>query len=437
MLSSLVAPLLARRGIHYAWFMVIITFVTMVATAAAMGMPGLLMDPLKAEFGWNTSAISGALALRLLIFGLMGPFGAALMSTYGLRASICTALGLIALGLALATRMTQLWQLWICWGVLVGAGTGMTAIVLGATVANRWFTERRGLVLGLLTASAATGQLVFLPAAAWLAETMGWRMAVLAPMAACALACVMMLLGGVDHPGELGLAPYGDKGPPRPVPPRSGGGSVRMAIETLHGAVGTRMFWILFTSFAICGFTTSGLVTSHFIPLCLDYGMPALAAAGVLAMMGGFDFVGTIAAGWLSDRISSSWLLFWFYGLRGLALLALPFSSFTLYGLGAFAAFYGMDWIATVPPTVKLTAQEFGPERAPLVFGWIFTAHQLGAAAAALGAGLSRDAFTTYVPAFVTGGVLCLMAAITVLAARSRAVLRYTRTEDPAMSAGN
>ncbi len=419
MLSSLMAPALARRGIHYGWMMVAITFMTMVATASAMGMPGLLIEPLKGEFGWSTGSISGALALRLIIFGLMGPFGAALMNTYGVRASICTALAMIALGLALATRMTQLWQLWICWGVLVGGGTGMTAIVLGATIANRWFTERRGLVLGLLTASAATGQLAFLPVAAWLAETMGWRMAVLAPIVACSIAFVLMLFGGVDHPGELGLAPYGDRGGPRAVPRLGAGGTVRLAVETLQYAMTRPMFWVLFVTFAICGFTTTGLVQSHFIPLCLDEGMPELAAAGVLAMMGGFDFVGTIFAGWLSDRVSSRWLLFWFYGLRGIALLLLPFSTFSMYGLGVFAAFYGMDWIATVPPTVKLAAREFGPERAPLVFGWIFTAHQIGAAIAALGAGVTRDALSSYIPAFASGGILCLIAAATVVLVRA------------------
>jgi predicted MFS family arabinose efflux permease len=186
-------------------------------------------------------------------------------------------------------------------------------------------------------------------------------------------------------------------------------------MDTLHDATGRRMFWVLFLSFAICGFTTTGLVQSHFIPLCLDYGMPALAAAGVLAMMGGFDFIGTIVAGWLSDRIGSRWLLFWFYGLRGIALALLSFSDFTLYGLGIFAAFYGMDWIATVPPTVKLASQEFGPDCAPLVFGWIFTAHQIGAATAALGAGMSRDLLTSYIPAFLTGAALCVLAAAGVL----------------------
>ena len=432
MLSSLMAPALARRGIHYGWLMVAVTFMTMVATAAAMGMPGLLIEPLKAEFGWSTGAISGALALRLVIFGLMGPFGAALMNTYGVRTSICTALAMIALGLALATRMTQLWQLWICWGVLVGGGTGMTAIVLGATIANRWFTERRGLVLGLLTASAATGQLAFLPVGAWLAQTMGWRWAVLVPMAACSLAFALMLLGGVDHPGELGLAPYGDRAGPRPVPRLGAGGSARLAVATLQHAMTRPVFWVLFATFAICGFTTTGLVQSHFIPLCLDQGMPELAAAGVLAMMGGFDFVGTIVAGWLSDRLSSRWLLFWFYGLRGVALLLLPFSTFSMVGLGAFAAFYGLDWIATVPPTVKLVAREFGPEQAPLVFGWIFTAHQIGAAIAALGAGITRDALSSYLPAFAVGGILCLIAAATIILVRTtRPAAAVTAAQQP------
>jgi MFS family permease len=419
MLASLMAPALARRGIHYGWLMVAVTFLTMLATASAMGMPGILIEPLKGEFGWSTADISGALALRLMIFGLMGPFGAALMNTYGVRATICTALAMICLGLALATRMTQLWQLWACWGVLVGGGTGMTAIVLGATIANRWFTERRGLVLGLLTASAATGQLAFLPIAAWLAETMGWRMSVLPPISACVIAFVVVLLAGVDHPGELGLAPYGDRAAPVPAPMRGAGGSVKLAIETLQFAMTRPMFWVLFVTFAICGFTTNGLVQSHFIPLCLDQGMPELAAAGVLAMMGGFDFFGTICAGWLSDRLSSRWLLFWFYGLRGIALLLLPFSHFTVYGLGLFAAFYGMDWIATVPPTVKLAAREFGPEKAPLVFGWIFTAHQIGAAIAALGAGITRDSLGSYLPAFASGGILCLIAAGIVVLVRA------------------
>ncbi|MBN8891591.1 MAG: MFS transporter [Bordetella sp. SCN 68-11] len=418
MLSGLVAPFLARRNVHYGWAMVAITFLTMLATAASMGMPGVLLVPLKQEFGWDTGAISGAMALRLVLYGAMGPFAAALMSRYGLKVTICSALAMIVGGLVLSTRMTLLWQFYVFWGVLVGMGTGMTAIVLGATVANRWFTARRGLVLGLLTSAAATGQLVFLPIAAWLAETYGWRVSVLAPISALSVAFVMMLLFGRDHPCEVGLAPYGEAGPPRPPPQQPAEGAVRTALATLGDAAQHRMFWVLFGTFAICGFTTNGLVQTHFIPLCQDFGMAAVAGASVLALMGMFDFFGAIGSGFLSDRFSSSKLLFWYYFLRGLSLLALPFSNFSLVGLSLFAVFYGLDWIATVPPTVKLAASSFGREQAPLVFGWIFTAHQIGAAIAALGAGITHDMLSTYLPAFFTGGVLCLVAAVTALFAR-------------------
>ncbi len=417
------ARALGRRGIHYGWVMVAITFATMLATAASMGMPGVLLVPLKHEFGWSSAEISGALALRLLLFGLMGPFAAALMQRYGLRATIITALGLIVTGLLLATRMTRLWELWLSWGVLVGAGTGMTAIVLGATVASRWFHTRRGLVLGLLTASAATGQLLFLPVAAWLCEHWGWRLAVLPPIAACIFAALVMLIFGVDRPESLGLAPYGAPAAPPGHDKASaaaasapGQGAVRLAFTALGDAAGTPVFWMLFFTFAVCGFSTNGLVQTHFIPLCMDYGMPELDAAGVLALMGVFDFLGTIASGWLSDRYDSRWLLFAYYGLRAASLLILPLSSFSAAGLTVFAVFYGLDWIATVPPTVKLAGRAYGGDRAPLVFGWIFTAHQLGAAVAAFGAGYTRDVFQSYLPAYLLGGGLCLAAALVAVA---------------------
>jgi predicted MFS family arabinose efflux permease len=418
LISTLIAPGLDRRGVHYGWVMVGVTFLTMVATSAAMGMPGVLLVPLRDEFGWNTAGVSGAMALRLVLFGVMGPFAAALMQTYGLRTTICCALGMIVTGLVMAASMTAMWQFYLSWGVLVGAGTGMTAIVLGATVANRWFAERRGLVLGVLTSAAATGQLAFLPVAALLAERYGWRLSVLAPIFACSIAFLAMLLLGRDHPGELGLTPFGDRGPVAPPPPRAGQGAFGTAFTALGDATASPAFWVLFLTFAVCGFTTNGLVQTHFIPMCQDAGMTALAGAGVLAMMGGFDFFGSIGSGLLSDRFDSRWLLFTYYGLRGLSLLALPYLGFSMWGLSAFAVFYGLDWIATVPPTVKLTGLAFGGERAALVFGWIFTAHQLGAATAALGAGLSRDALGGYLPAFFFGGVLCLLAAVAVLALR-------------------
>jgi sugar phosphate permease len=401
--------------------MVLVTFLTMLATAAAMGMPGVLLVPLRAEFGWDTGQISGALALRLVLYGMIGPFAAAMMTAWGLRVSICGALVMIALGLGLATRIGAVWQLYVAWGGLVGIGTGMTALVLGARVATNWFTARRGLVLGLLTSAAATGQLVFLPAAAWLAQEYGWRAGVLAPMAACLIAFVAMLLLGRDHPAELGLAPFGEDGPPHALPRRDGRGAVTLAFASLGQVAGNRTFWLLFGTFAICGFTTNGLVQTHFIPLCEDYGMTAVAAAGVLALMGALDFVGSLASGWLSDCYDPRLLLFAYYGLRAASLLALPFLDFSLVGLSFFAVFYGLDWITTVPPTVKLGGAAFGPTLAPLVFGWIFAGHQAGAALAALGAGLTHDALATYLPAFMLGGVLCVFAAFGALGIRRQA----------------
>jgi predicted MFS family arabinose efflux permease len=421
LLSHLLAPALAKRGIHYGWAVVAVTFLTMLATSAAMGMPGVLLLPLRTEFGWDTGQISGALALRLLLFGLVGPFAAALMQRYGLRATVGVALAMIVAGLALATRMTTLWQLWLSWGLLVGLATGMTAIVLGATVANRWFTNRRGLVMGLLSASSATGQLLFLPVAAWLSDHMGWRMAMMPAGVACALCLVLVLLVVRDHPGELGLPAFGETAVVSPPARKAGGNVVRMSFNILAEAAGHRTFWILFGTFFICGLSTNGLVQNHFIPLCHDFGMDAVAASGVLALMGACDFFGTIGSGWLSDRFDNRWLLFWYYGLRGMSLLILPYSTFSIYGLSLFAVFYGLDWIATVPPTVKLTSQAFGREKAPLVFGWIFTAHQLGAATAALGAGVSRDALASYLPAFIAAGLACLLAALAALAVQRRA----------------
>ena len=417
MFAAVLAPALARRGVHYAWAVVAATFLVMLATAAAMGMPGVLIRPLSHEFGWSTADISGALAVRLVLYGAVAPFAAALLHRHGLRATVAVAMLLIVAGLTLATRMTALWQLWACWGLLVGLGTGMTAMVLGATVATRWFTARRGLVVGMLTASSATGSLAFLPLAAWLADHAGWRTALLPATLACVAAGVLMLLFGRDHPGELGLPAFGERA--AVAPPQRSAGAARLALAALGDAARTRSFWLLFFTFFVCGLSTNGLVGTHFIPLCQDFGMAEVAAASVLAMMGAFDFIGTIGSGWLSDRFDSRKLLFAYYGLRGLSLLALPFSTFSVYGLSLFAVFYGLDWIATVPPTVRLAAQLYGRERAPLVFGWVFAGHQLGAAVAALGGGLSRDLLASYLPAFMVSGTFCLAAALAALAVRT------------------
>jgi len=432
MLSTVLAPALARRGIHYGWAVVAVAFLTMLATSAAMGMPGVLLLPLKTEFGWDLGAISGALALRLLLFGLVAPFAAALMQRYGMRVVVASALGVIVLGLALATQMTALWQLWVTWGLMLGLSTGMTANVLGATVANRWFTKRRGLVIGMLSASSATGQLLFLPVAAWLSIHMGWRLAMVPAAGLCLVCLTLVVLVMRDHPGELALASYGETEIVPPPSRRAGGNALVLSFAALRRASGNRTFWILFGTFFVCGLSTNGLVQNHFIPLCHDFGMDAVAASGLLATMGAFDFVGTIASGWLSDRFDNRWLLFWYYGLRGLSLLMLPYSFLSFYGLSLFAVFYGLDWIATVPPTVKLTAKAFGREQAPLVFGWIFTAHQLGAAFAALSAGVSRDALASYLPAFGAAGAACIVASAAALMIRRGGTVAVAGAAAPA-----
>jgi MFS family permease len=416
MISSWLSATLARRHIHYGWVTVAVTFLTALITAGTVGAPGVFIVPLQQEFGWSTAEISSALSIRFILFGLMAPFAAALMNRYGLRNVTLSALLIVGCALVSSLKMTQVWQLMLLWGVVIGIGTGMTALVLGATVATRWFTARRGLVVGILTASVATGQLLFLPLLASVTEKMGWRIAVSLICVMLALAALAVLLVMRDRPGDVGLRPFGDEGKEPLQPPASGSGPiVTAALGTLRDAAQTKVFWILFATFFICGASTNGLIQVHLIPMCLDFGIPQVQAASLLAAMGVFDLFGTMFSGWLSDRYDNRWLLFWYYGLRGLSLLMLPFTDFSFYGLSLFAMFYGLDWIATVPPTVRLTAQRFGPERANLVFGWIFTGHQLGAAFAAFGAGLSRTVLATYLPAFFLAGALCVVAALIAL----------------------
>jgi MFS family permease len=416
MISDRLAAALSRRNIHYAWVMVGVTFFTSLISAGTVGAPGVFIVPLQQEFGWTTAEVSSALSIRFILFGLMAPFAAALLNRYGLRNVTLSALLIVASALVTSLAMTKLWQLILLWGVVIGIGTGMTALVLGATIAARWFAARRGLVVGILTASVATGQLLFLPLLAAITERMGWRiaLALMCVMLAVAASAVLLLMR--DRPGDVGLRPFGDDTKqPLPAPSVDKAPILAAALGTLRDASKSRVFWILFLTFFICGASTNGLIQVHLIPMCIDYGIPQVQAASLLAAMGVFDFFGTIFSGWLSDRYDNRWLLFWYYGLRGLSLLLLPFTDFSFYGLSLFAMFYGLDWIATVPPTVRLTAQRFGPERANLVFGWIFAGHQLGAGASAFAAGLSRTVLESYLPAFFAAGALCIVAALIML----------------------
>ncbi len=359
--------------------------------------------------------------MRFALFGLLGPFAAVFIARFGLRRIMLTAASLIAGSMVLVTGITQLWQLFLLWGLVLGCGTGLTALVLGAVVANRWFTRNRGLVVGLFAASTATGQLLFLPFAAWLIEHWGWRYAVIPVFVACIVCGLLVTLLMRDHPRDLGLRAYGEpEGTPQDEAPARARLDLLGPFRLLAEASDNRTFWVLAGTFFVCGLSTNGLVQTHFISLCGDNGLASVPAASVLAMMGAFDLVGTTLSGYLSDRYDNRKLLFWYYGLRGLSLFWLPFSQFTFYGLSIFAMFYGLDWIATVPPTVKLVSQAFGKERAGMVFGWVFAAHQLGAAVAAYGAGLTRTLLLTYNPALFAAGAACLVAAVAVMMIRAQ-----------------
>ncbi|WP_051158846.1 MFS transporter [Tsukamurella sp. 1534] len=400
----------ARRA-HYAWIVLGVAFVTMLGAAGFRSVPGVMMDPLHMEFGWSHAMIGAAMSVNMALFGLTAPFSAALMDKLGVRPVVVGALSLVAAGTGLAVFMTASWQLMLLWGVLVGLGTGSLSTAFVATIAQRWFVARRGLVTGVLTAAGATGQLIFLPIVAALSESLGWRAATLV---VTAVAVAVIPVAGLllrSWPADKGLPPFGadEVAPPQPA----GGGAVKSAFAGLVLGARRPAFWLLAASFAICGATTNGLLQTHFIPAAGDHGMPATAAASLLAVIGIFDVIGTIASGWLTDRVDSRILLVVYYLGRGLALALLPslLSPEVAPGLLVFVLFYGLDWVATVPPTMALARQHFG-ESTPVVFGWIFASHQVGAAVAAFGAGYIRDASGGYDPAFYTAGALCVAAAV-------------------------
>lgn len=397
--------------------MVAITFLTTVCTSAAISLPGVMLLPVIGEFNWGRADFAGAMGLMLILFAATAPFGGAMLLHYGLRGVVVTATIMATLALFASTLMTARWQLWVTFGLLLGTSAGMVALTLSTTVAYRWFVQRRGLVMGILTAGFAAGQLTFVPASAWLATHYGWRMAMLPVAIAIGVCALLYTLLARDWPADIGLAPYGED---RIQPPiiASAGNAITLSLAALREAAATRIFWVLAGTFFICGLSTTGVVSQHFIPFCADNGVTAVMAASFLAMMGVFNFSGTICSGWLSDRFDNRVLLACYYGFRGLSLIWLPFSNFDVVSLSMFAIFFGLDFVATIPPTVKLAAQYFGPTKTPIVFGWIFASHQVGGAVSTFVAGLSRDVWATYMPAYFAIGLICLVAAITVFAVR-------------------
>jgi sugar phosphate permease len=400
---------------HYAWIILGVTFVCLLISAATRSTPSILIVPLEREFGWSRATISFAISINILLYGLIGPFAAGFINRYGPRRVMAASAILLGLGTLSTIWIKHPGQLFVLWGVLVGVGTGMIAIVLGASVVQRWFVAHRGLAMGILTASAATGQLVFLPLLAKIVEDHGWRSAVIAIAAVALLMAPTALLFMRDKPQDKGLQPLGlPEG--ATVPVASHENPFVAALSALRQASRSREFWILAGSFFVCGASTNGLVGTHLVPACMDHGIPEVQAAGLLAVMGVFDLLGTTGSGWLSDRLDNRLLLFTYYGLRGLSLLYLPFGFVsTGHGLAIFAVFYGLDWIATVPPTVALARQAFGADKVGLVFGWIMAAHQVGAALAASFAGLIRTNEGSYDHAFYIAGGLCMITAVGVL----------------------
>lgn len=415
------APAPPARRIHRAWFVAAVAFVTIIGAAAFRSLPGILIDPLHQEFGWSRGTIGFAVSVNLALYGLTAPFAAALMDRFGIRRVVAVALTVIALGSGLAVWMTAPWQLVLYWGFLIGLGSGSMALAFAATVTNRWFTERRGLVTGILTAASASGQLIFLPLLSWMVEkNQDWRppSITVALTALAVVPFVWLLLR--DHPADVGLAPYGAKEfvpKPPPVP-----GAARRAVTVLFKAARTGPFWLLAGTFAICGASTNGLIQTHFVPAAHDHGMPITAAASLLAVIGVFDVVGTIFSGWLTDRFDSRRLLGAYYALRGVSLLFLPMllAPDVRPPMLFFIVFYGLDWVATVPPTLALCREHYGDDSA-IVFGWVLASHQVGAALVAFLGGVARDVFGSYDVVWYASGALCAAAALMAMVIRRRA----------------
>lgn len=459
---------------HLAWLVAAVTLGALVAGSSFRSSTGVLMEPLEREFGWSRTVTSGAVTVNLLFYGLTAPFAAAIMERFGVRRVVTAALVFVGLGSGLTCVMTAAWQLYLLWGLFIGAGTGCTALVFGAIVANRWFATHRGLVTGIFSAANALGQLAFLPLIAAAAEGPGWRFAaaVVAVLALALAPLVWFLLH--DYPHEVGVEPYGAAatpssvpGPPDtgvadrantdhaephdapdpaldavgvttdlPAPPQveAARGPARVALHTLREARDSWAFWVLAGTFFVCGWSTNGLIQTHFVPAAHDHGMPATTAAGLLAVVGVFDVVGTVASGWLTDRVDSRLLLWAYYGLRGLSLIGLPWlwAPDVQPGMWAFIIFYGLDWVATVPPTLALCRQHFGIERSGIVFGWVFAAHMIGAAAGASVAGWIREAHGDYRLAWWAAGLLCAAAAASVFTIRKPEVpARAERVPEP------
>jgi predicted MFS family arabinose efflux permease len=415
-MNAITQYLASRTRFSYAWIVVLTVFLVLLSAAGIRATPSVLIVPLEHEFGWSRTTISFVISLNIALYGLIGPFSAAAMQRYGIRPMVLGALALLATGTYISSFMTMPWHMMLAWGVLVGSGSGVAANTLAATVVGRWFETRRGLAMGLLTASSATGQMVFLPLMAYMVEHFGWRSVayLVSSVAVVAIPLVALLLP--ERPQSIGMAPYGSVEQISHDTTNSNRNPLAIAFHALFRAIRHRDFWLLFFSFFVCGMSTNGYIGSHFIAMCGDYGILPVGGASILATMGILDLIGTTLSGWLSDRFNPRVLLFWYYGMRGIALVFLPHAfGLAYYGLPIFAIIYGLDWIATVPPTVRLANDVFGKLAAPIIFGWIVAGHQLGAASATMLAGFMRNSLGNYDLSSMLMGTACIVAAVMVL----------------------
>src|SRR3954471_15738313 len=406
---------------HYAWIVLVVVFCATLAGVGVRAAPGVMILPLQRAFGWDVGTISGAVSVNIILLGVLGPFLTGLVEVIGLKRTIIGCMALLAIATGLSIFMTAPWQLFLTWGLLVGIGSGAGAVGMAAAVANRWFTERNGLAMGLLSAANAAGQLIFLPLLAMLAESYGWQAVAGSVTLAIAAMLPFLMILLPESPAEIGLGPYGSLAAPRS--PVRAGNPFTVAFQGLSRAVRSGDFWLLSLSFAVCGFSTNGLINTHLIAFCADRGISEIHGASFLAVIGVFSLIGSAGSGWLCDRFNPRVLLFWYYSLRGLSLIAVPFSQFDVVSLSFFSIFYGLDWVATGPATFTLTNEVFGRKDTPVVVAWVYVFHQVGGAIAAYGAGLTRSLTGAYLIAFLASGIACFMAAML--------VLRVTRVAAP------
>jgi MFS family permease len=412
LITRTLAKLCSGR-VHYAWIVLVVMFVSMLAGVGVRAAPGVMIVPLQRAFGWDVATISGAVSINIILLGATGPFLTGLIDGFGLKRTIMSCMAILMAGTGLSIFMTAPWQLFLTWGLMVGIGSGAGAVGMAAAVANRWFAKRTGFAMGLLTSANAAGQLIFLPLLAMLANRFGWQGVAICMTIAMAVSLPLIAIMLPESPATVGLGAYGSNTLWQ-APPRRGN-PFAVAFSALGRGARSMDFWLLVVSFGICGFSTNGLINTHMIAYCADHGIAEVNGASILAVIGVFSLIGATLSGWACDRFNPRVLLFWYYGLRGLSLVVLPFTQFDALSLSVFAVFYGLDWVATGPATFALANEVFGRRDAPVIVSWIFAGHQVGGALAALGAGAVRGFTGTYLLAFITSGVACLLASLLVL----------------------